>query len=67
MITIKTEEEIALLDEIVASTTNILHSDDSLKEIIVEGAAPFFADQRSVDEVAKLIQSKANLYINEQR
>ena len=62
-----TEEEIALLDEIVASTTNILHSDDSLKEIIVEGAAPFFADQRSVDEVAKLIQSKANLYINEQR
>ena len=62
-----TEEEIALLDEIVASTTNILHTDDSLKEIIEEGAAPFFADQRSADEVAKLIQSKANLYINEQR
>ena len=62
-----TKEEIALLDEIIESTTNILHIDDSLKEIIKEGAEPFFADQRSLDEVSKLIQSKANLYISEQR
>jgi hypothetical protein len=33
----------------------------------VEGAAPFFAGQRSAQEAAKLIQSKAVLYVNEQR
>ena len=64
---IVTEEEAAMLDEIIASTTNILHIDDSLKEIITSGSAPYFSDQKSADEVAKLIQSKANLYVNEQR
>ena len=64
---IVTEEEAAILDEIIASTTNILHIDDSLKEIITSGSAPYFSDQKSADEVAKLIQSKANLYVNEQR
>ena len=41
--------------------------DDSMKAIITEGAAPFFAGQRSAEEAAKLIQSKAVLYVNEQR
>ena len=62
-----TEEDIARVEEIINSTTNILHTDDSLKEIIIDGALPYFADQRSVDEVVKLIQSKAMLYVNEQR
>ena len=35
--------------------------------LITEGAAPFFAGQRSAEEAAKLIQSKAVLYVNEQR
>ena len=62
-----TEEDIARVEEIINSTPNILHTDDSLKEIIIDGALPYFADQRSVDEVVKLIQSKAMLYVNEQR
>ena len=62
-----TEEEIAQVEEIISATTNILHTDGSLKAIIQEGAAPFFADQRSAAEVAKLIQSKASIYVNEQR
>jgi ABC-type glycerol-3-phosphate transport system substrate-binding protein len=62
-----TEEEIAVVEEIIAETGSILHTDRSLKEIIIEGAAPYFAGQRSVEEVAKLIQSKAMLYVNEQR
>ena len=52
---------------IINATTNILHTDDSLKKIIIDGALPYFADQKSVDEVVKLIQSKAMLYVNEQR
>ena len=61
------EEDVARVEEIINATTNILHTDDSLKRIIIAGALPYFADQRSVDEVVKLIQSKAMLYVNEQR
>ena len=61
------EEDVARVEEIINATTNILHTDDSLKRIIIDGALPYFADQRSVDEVVKLIQSKAMLYVNEQR
>ena len=61
------EEDVARVEEIINATTNILHTDDSLKRIIIDGALPYFADQRSVDEVVKLIQSKARLYVNEQR
>lgn len=60
-------EEIARVEEIIAATDHILSTDNSLKEIIVSGAAGFFADQRSVEEVTKQIQSRASLYVNEQR
>ena len=62
-----TDEEIALMEELIAATNNILHTDNSLREIIEEGSAPFFGDQRSLDETARQIQSRANLYVNEQR
>ena len=45
------EEDVARVEEIINATTNILHTDDSLKRIIIDGALPYFADQRSVDEV----------------
>ena len=60
-------EEIALVEQIVAATTHVLSTDDSLKEILVSGAAPYFVDQRSLDETVRQIQSRASLYINEQR
>ena len=62
-----TEEEIALVEEIVAATTHILSVDESLKEILVSNAAPYFADQRSVEETVRQIQSRASIYVNEQR
>ena len=40
---------------------------ESLKDLIVESAAPYFIDQRSVEDVVKQIQSRAFLYVNEQR
>ena len=61
------EEEIALMEELIAATNNILHTDNSLREIIEQGAAPYFDDQRSLEETARQIQSRANLYVNEQR
>lgn len=41
--------------------------DDSISNIVLEGAQGYFAGQKSLDETAKLIQSKANIYVNEQR
>ena len=41
--------------------------DTSIYDIVKEQAQAFFADQKSIDEVARLIQSKANIYVNEQR
>jgi hypothetical protein len=38
-----------------------------MKAIITEGAAPFFAGQRGAGEAARMIQSKAALYVNEQK
>ena len=39
----------------------------SIMDIVTEQAAAYFSGQKSAEEVAKLIQSKANIYINEQR
>ena len=62
-----TEEEIALVEEIVAATSHVLSTDNSLKDLIVECAAPYFVDQRSVEDVVRQIQSRASIYVNEQR
>ena len=64
---IVSQEDVALVETVIAATTRVLGMDDSMKAIITEGAAPFFAGQRSAEEAARLIQSKAVLYVNEQR
>lgn len=62
-----TREEVALVEEIIAATTHVLSTDASLKEILVSNAAPFFIDQRTVEETVRQIQSRASLYVSEQR
>ena len=44
-----------------------MNYDMSIADIVTEQAAAYFSGQKSAEEVAKLIQSKANIYINEQR
>lgn len=41
--------------------------DQSIIDIVTEQAGAFFSGQKSAQEVAKLVQSKANIYVNEQR
>ena len=55
------------LREVIASSTKMMDYDQSIIDIVLEEAAAYFADQKSAEDVAKLIQSKANIYINEQR
>ena len=53
--------------QIIETCTKIANYDTSIYDIVNEQAQAFFADQKSVDEVVRLIQSKANIYVNEQR
>ncbi len=63
-----TQEQADKLMEVINSTTKVFNDgDDSIFSIVNEQAQAFFAGQKSAEEVARLIQSKANIYVNEQR
>ena len=61
------KEEIAKLEEVIYNTDRLYVADEAINEIVKEQVEAFFAGQRSAEDVAKLIQSKAMIYVNEQR
>lgn len=61
------EEMAAKFMELVNSTNKIYSDDQSIKDIVVKQAEAFFSGQKSAEEVAKLVQSNAMIYVNEQR
>jgi len=57
-------------DEILAELsgfTQIYRADDTLLTIVQEESAPYFAGQKSAKEVASIIQSRVQIYVNENR
>ena len=62
-----TQEQADEVLDIIETCSKIACYDTSIYDIVNEQAQAYFADQRSVDEVVHLIQSKANIYVNEQR
>jgi len=62
-----TQEQADQLMELISTTTKVENYNDSIFGIVNEQAQAFFAGQKSAEEVARLIQSKANIYVNEQR
>ena len=62
-----TQERADQIRQLIDTTTKTSGYDEDIYNIVTEGAAPYFDGQRSAQEVAKQIQSKATLYINEQR
>ncbi len=52
---------------IIETCTRAANYDTSITEIVKEQVQAYFEGQKSLDEVCRLIQSKANLYVNEQR
>ena len=62
-----TQEQADKLLEVINTTTKVMDENDSIFSIVQEQAAAFFAGQKSAEEVARLVQSKANIYVNEQR
>ena len=62
-----TQEEADHLYDYICSVTQAYYSDDSLSNIITEESAAFFSGQKSAQDVADIIQSRAQIYINESR
>lgn len=63
-----TQEQADIILDLIESTTRAVDYDSNeIIEMVTQEAEPFFAGQKSVDEVAKLVQSKINIFVNEQR
>lgn len=60
-----TDEEVAKIDEFLASLTQVMRYDTKVQEIISEETGAFFSDQKSAEEVAKLIQNRVQTYLSE--
>ncbi len=62
-----TAQETEELKEQLYSFTQVYKFDEALFNIINEEAAPYFAGQKSVRDVAGIIQSRVQIYVNENR
>lgn len=62
-----TDEEADMLYNYISSVSKQYYYDESLSNIITEEAAAYFEGQKSVNEVIEIIQSRAQIYINESR
>jgi hypothetical protein len=60
-----TDEEVAKVDELLNSVSQVMRYDTKVEEIITEESGAYFADQKSADEVARLIQNRVQTYLSE--
>lgn len=61
------EQADKLYNAVISATSLYTYETDSIFDIVVEQSQAFFAGQKTAEDVAKLVQSKANIYVNEQR
>lgn len=62
-----TQEQADKLWEAVTTCDKIMEQDDAIYNIVFEQAQAFYSGQKTAEEVARLIQSKVTIYVNEQR
>ena len=63
-----TEEEVATLKDLISvAEPTSTSSDDEITNIITEEAEAFFKGQKSAADVANVIQSRVQVYVNENR
>lgn len=66
--TVFTEDYARSIQDVINSTVTVSgRTSSTLSSIINEEAEGFFAGQKSADEVARNIQNRASIYVNEQR
>lgn len=61
------EKQAEMLRSTLEGSTRLLNFDKSIDDIVTEGAQAFFEGQKNAEECARLIQSKVNIYVNEQK
>lgn len=62
-----TEDEIDGIRRMIEIARPLSQESDEIYAIIGEEAAPYFAGQKSAEEVAKIIQSRVSIYVSENR
>lgn len=62
-----TQEQLDQLIEVVTSADDVSYYNEDIQNIINEEAAAFFEGQKSVQEVVKIIQSRAQIFVDENR
>ncbi len=62
-----TQEEADQLMDMINSVTKCVSYDEGIINIIAEEAEAFFKGEKDVSQTAEIIQSRMNIYINEQR
>lgn len=62
-----TQQEADELKEKLYGFTQIYKRDETLLNIIKEEAAPYFAGKKTAKDVAGIIQSRVQIYVNENR
>lgn len=60
-----TAEGIQTLKQMIANANIFITDDGKIQSIVAEEAKASFSGQKSVDEVAKLIQNRVTTYLNE--
>jgi len=61
-----TQEDIDQIRTLIDSITRIASYDGALMDIIMEGAADYFSGRSSAQDAARIIQSRAAIYVSEQ-
>ena len=62
-----TEAQLERFWNLYNAIDHVTGEDDELLDIIVEQAQPYFAGDKTLDETARLIQNRVQLYVNENR
>lgn len=62
-----TQEEVDAVKALIESVDGVMSSNDEITNIITEEAAAFFEGQKSAKDVADVIQSRVQIYVNENR
>ena len=62
-----TEQEKEVVLDLLKNTNTFMRYDSSLSDIINEEIQPFFKGEKSAADAAKMIQSRATIYVNEQK
>lgn len=62
-----TQEEVDAICEFIYTVNRTAYYNEDIRNIIVEEAEAFFSGQKSAQDVADVIQSRAQVFVNENR